>query len=325
MANELRQEFGSRIAALERAADENNDPEFREQVFSEIDGIKAAAIEDIKNLDNSVKGLAQEMNNLKKMKQKEPVIQCIHNDSLDHHQPCCSKRVSFGNAAAYRPSYGIESRQSHSQSRGPIEPSHTQVRSIYEHSRTPKKQTKEDEDTDLERADEPFYESKGKRGSPRSTSIVVMNSQRNLDSNMNKSDRSRSRRSGASSPRSSNRMKGATYTSPKNKKTSPVRHMNPSGCECRDHYRDNSKTTQVMIEKQDGRGNSVVKQIATVAKNVSVLLYVYPRDYFRSHLLTVLFSMSRPQFVMIPRRNLNTFTNQATKTDTVLKNVSDKK
>jgi hypothetical protein len=273
MAKELRQEFANRIQALERANEENNDPEFREQVFSEIDGIKAAAIEDIKNLDNSVKGLAQEMNNIKKMKQKEPVIQYVHDDHYDQNQPFSSKRVSFGNSAAYRPSHQIDSRKTHSQTRVPIQPSHTQVQRIYENSRTPKKAIQEDDDTDLERADDSFYDSKIKKGSPRPTSIVVMNSQRNLDSNMNKSDRSKSRKSGASSPRSLNRAKGATYSSPKNQRSSPMKHMNPSGCECRDHYRDTSKTSQIMIEKTDGRGNSVVRQIATVAKNVSL----YPK------------------------------------------------
>lgn len=48
----------------------DDEAEFREQVFKEIDGIKSAAIEDIKCLDSNVKALAQDIN---MMRNTEPI------------------------------------------------------------------------------------------------------------------------------------------------------------------------------------------------------------------------------------------------------------
>jgi hypothetical protein len=47
-ANKIKLNFDSRIGALEAAMQDDDEAEFREQVFKEIDGIKSAAIEDIK-------------------------------------------------------------------------------------------------------------------------------------------------------------------------------------------------------------------------------------------------------------------------------------
>jgi hypothetical protein len=47
-ANRLQNKFDNRIGALEVAMQNDDEAEFREQVFKEIDGIKSAAIDDIK-------------------------------------------------------------------------------------------------------------------------------------------------------------------------------------------------------------------------------------------------------------------------------------
>ena len=64
-ANKVTQNFENRIRALEFAAKNSNDIEFREQVFNEIDGIKSAAIEDIKSLDKNFQMLERDVHHLK--------------------------------------------------------------------------------------------------------------------------------------------------------------------------------------------------------------------------------------------------------------------
>lgn len=302
-------------------------------MFSEIDGIKAAAIEDIKNLDISVKDLAQNMNEIKIMKQKQQVIYYEQEPSFSSHEvsplhkTSSLKKVQFENNRASQQQKRLEDHQQQvreqqqtrqqeqirvqqqeqireqhqirkqqkerqqqqvrkQQMERQHQSTHQQVnhqhfinqespRQHSSHAHSSHKKTshyyedlheRSEEDAEFERADQEVFGTKVHRvaNSPPSNSIVVINSQRNLDSMMNnKSERN-------VESHSSSRVKGSTYASPRGKsqRISPVRQLNPSGCECRDHYRKGAQTSEVKVTKVDDRGNSVTKTVATVAKNV---------------------------------------------------------
>ncbi|CAI2381931.1 unnamed protein product [Moneuplotes crassus] len=74
---DLRKEFDDKIIALEKSVPTGSDAEFRKEVFKEIDGIKKAAIEDIRQLDENLKTLATDFSIY-----RERNSPCRHHDKI---------------------------------------------------------------------------------------------------------------------------------------------------------------------------------------------------------------------------------------------------
>jgi uncharacterized coiled-coil protein SlyX len=176
-ANKVTQSFESRIRALEFAVKNTNDAEFKEQVFNEIDGIKSAAIEDIKSLDKNVKMLEQDIHHLKHCNSSS----YLNYQAPDHsgHRTRSLKRVTFNENIA------------------------------------PKPKEQSDNDTDLDRADNFEVTNIARRSTipaaATSSGIVLMGSKKSLDSKPVGNISDRSSRSLHSSPHSVSRRQGSTY------------------------------------------------------------------------------------------------------------------
>ncbi|CAI2382291.1 unnamed protein product [Moneuplotes crassus] len=181
VAEDLKKEFEAKLADLEDLIRDDNEAEFREEVFKEIDGIKSAAIEDIKLLDENLKTLANDFHIYK-----------------DNNKPCrCEDKITV-----------IEE--------VPIKRPRSMNRSIVESSADNPHQYEISARNELDRVHQPRVMEKRSisqnHEEPPSSSIVYIGSQKSLDTRGRELNRSNERREISGTPK--RHINSSMYSTP---------------------------------------------------------------------------------------------------------------
>lgn len=223
-ANKLKSSFESRIKALENAMLDSDEMEFREQVFKEIDGIKFAAIQDIKALESKVRNFSQTVS--------KPASCCTQ--GVCTNCPQCDLQRSDRN--------GHRSR--------------SLKRVTFSGQKEPKGKPAIDTDSDLERDGGMEEQKSGAKRSQKllsagSNSIVYINSQKSIDARPQRDNVSNisGRNSERSTPRSTYRKKVSPNLTPSR---DPDCCLCRNGdheysCDCRSNYRMTEPITEMVV------------------------------------------------------------------------------